>query len=89
MKSSCIRQYQISQTSEWGARDFVMKTIAGKLDQKSTEGCWLVIIGIKLRYLCCNKLPRIIFVLMCGSDYVISWVVNEAGSLALIDEKVS
>ena len=45
--------------------------------------------GIKLEYLHRNKLPRIIFVLMCGSDYVISWVVNEAGSLALIDEKVS
>ena len=45
--------------------------------------------GIKLEYLCHNKLPRIIFVLMCGSDYVISCIINEAGSSALIDEKVS
>ena len=48
-----------------------------------------VIIGIKLEYLHCNKLPRIIFMLMCGSDYIISRVVNGAGSSALIDEKVS
>ena len=48
-----------------------------------------VIIGINLVYLHHNKLPRIIFVLMCSSDYVISSVVNEAGSLALIDRKVS
>ena len=27
---------------------------------------------IKLKYLCCNKLPRIIFVLMHGDDYVIN-----------------
>ena len=26
---------------EWGARVFMMKTIAGKLNQKSTEGRWL------------------------------------------------
>ena len=48
-----------------------------------------VIIGIKLRYLCRNKLPRIIFILMCGSDYVISHIVNGARSSALIDGKVS
>ena len=48
-----------------------------------------VIIGIKLRYLHRNKVPRIIFVLMCGSDYVISCVLNGARSLALIDGKVS
>ena len=47
-----------------------------------------VIISIKLEYLRRNKLPRIIFVLMCRSDYVISHIVNEAGSLVLIDEKV-
>ena len=45
--------------------------------------------GIKLEYVHCNKLPGIIFMLMCGSDYVISHMINEAGSLALIDEKVS
>ena len=32
----------------------------------------LVINDIKLRYLCCNKLPRIIFILMNGDDYVIN-----------------
>ena len=79
----------LTDLPEWGARVFVMKTIAGKLDQKPTEGCWLVIIGIKLRYLCCNKLPRIIFVLMCGSDYVIICIINGAGSLVLIDGKAS
>ena len=26
---------------DWGARVFVMKTNAGKLDNKGTEGCWL------------------------------------------------
>ena len=31
-----------------------------------------VINDIKLRYLCRNKLPRIIFVLMHGDDYVIN-----------------
>ena len=50
--------------------------------------CNSVIIGIKLEYLCCNKLPRIIFVLMCEHDYIISRVVNGARSLVLIDEKV-
>ena len=31
----------LTDLPEWGARVFVMKTNAGKLDQKSTEGCWL------------------------------------------------
>ena len=45
----------------------------------------ILINGIKLEYLHRNKLPRIIFVLMCSSDYVTSHVVNEARSSALID----
>ena len=32
----------------------------------------IVISGVKLRYLCRNKLPRIILVLMYDDDYVIS-----------------
>ena len=31
----------LTDLPEWGARVFVMKTNAGKLDQKSTEGRWL------------------------------------------------
>ena len=31
----------LTDLPEWGARVIVMKTIAGKLDQKSTEGRWL------------------------------------------------
>ena len=31
----------LTDLPEWGARVFMMKTIAGKLDQKSTEGCLL------------------------------------------------
>ena len=31
----------LTDLPEWGARVFVMKTNAGKLDQKSTEGHWL------------------------------------------------
>ena len=31
----------LTDLPEWGARVFVMKMIAGKLDQKSTKGCWL------------------------------------------------
>ena len=31
----------LTDLPEWGARVFIMKTITGKLDQKSTEGCWL------------------------------------------------
>ena len=46
----------------------------------------LLEIGVKLRYLCHNKLPRIIFVLMYGHDYVISHITG-AGSSALIDGK--
>ena len=41
-------------------------------DQLSSETSILVINNIKLRYLCRNKLPRIIFVLMHGNDYVIN-----------------
>ena len=48
-----------------------------------------VINDVKLEYLCRNKLPGIIFVWMHGDDYVISRVVNQTGSSALIDEKVS
>ena len=48
----------------------------------------VVINDIKLEYLCHNKLPGIIFVLMHGADYVISHVIDQTGSLALIDEKV-
>ena len=45
-----------------------------------------LIIGIKLDYLRRNKLPRIIFVLMCKCDYIISHVITGAVSSALIDE---
>ena len=31
----------LTDLPEWGARVFMMKTITGKLDQKSTEGRWL------------------------------------------------
>ena len=31
----------LTDLAEWGARVFVIKMIAGKLDQKSTEGRWL------------------------------------------------
>ena len=31
----------LTDIPEWGARVFMMKTIAGKLDQKATEACWL------------------------------------------------
>ena len=31
----------LTDLPEWGARVFIMKTNAGKLDQKSTEGGWL------------------------------------------------
>ena len=33
---------------------------------------WYLINGVKLRYLCRNKLPRIILVLMYNDDYVIN-----------------
>ena len=45
----------------------------------------LFIIGIKLEYLCRNKLPRVIFILMCECDHIISCIITGAGSLALID----
>ena len=35
---------------DWGARVFMMKTNAGKLDNKGTEGCWLGYSGIRKGY---------------------------------------
>ena len=37
-----------------------------------TLTCSAMISGVKLRYLCRNKLPRIILVLMYDDDYVIN-----------------
>ena len=31
----------LADLPDWGARVFVLKTNAGKLDSKGTEGCWL------------------------------------------------
>ena len=31
----------LADLSDWGARVFMMKINAGKLDNKGTEGCWL------------------------------------------------
>ena len=39
----------LTDLPEWGARVFVMKLIAGKLDQKSTEGCWLGYIAVPVK----------------------------------------
>ena len=45
-----------------GTRDCMMRS-AGQASQESA-----LINGIKLEYLCCNKHPGIIFVLMHGAD---------------------
>ena len=58
--SEVVLQVRDSQISKIMAKDI-------KPESESS-----LINDIKLRYLCCNKLPRIIFVLMHGDDYVIN-----------------